>query len=386
MIKFLPVFISDYNCISPLGFDAEQNFGALLNNKTGIKKQYFSESFPEVCAAIIPEKLVEEKFSELSLNTENQHFTRLEQMLVLALKPLIEKHSVSEKSLLILSTTKGNVKCLQNQSIPPENAYLSFSAKKIANFLGFHNEPIVISNACVSGVMAVTAARIFLQNEIFSDAFVIAADEVSEFVLSGFNSFQAMSSDVCRPYDKNRDGINLGEASAAVFISKDKKSETCFEILGDSSINDANHISGPSRTGEGLFRSIQNAMNEAGISSDDIDFINAHGTATIYNDEMESIAFSRAHLSETPMNSLKAYFGHCLGASGLLEIIMAMESAKRNILIQSLNYENCGVSHPLNIITENSTKEIRTFLKTASGFGGSNSAIILKKMIGNENE
>ena len=381
-----PVFISDYSCISPLGFDAEQNFGALLRNETGIKKQYFSESFPEVCAAIIPEKLVEEKFSELSLNTENQHFTRLEQMLVLALKPLIEKHSVSEKSLLILSTTKGNVKCLQNQSIPPENSYLSFSAKKIANFFGFHNEPIIISNACVSGVMAVSVGRIFLQNEKFSDAFVIAADEVSEFVLSGFNSFQAMSSDVCRPYDKNRDGINLGEAAAAVFISKDKKSETCFEILGDSSINDANHISGPSRTGEGLFRSIQNAMKEAGISSADIDFINAHGTATIYNDEMESIAFSRAYLSETPMNSLKAYFGHCLGASGLLEIIMAMESAKRNILIQSLNYENCGVSHPLNISTENSAKEIRTFLKTASGFGGSNSAIILKKMIGNENE
>jgi 3-oxoacyl-[acyl-carrier-protein] synthase-1 len=203
--------------------------------------------------------------------------------------------------------------------------------------------------------MAIAVAKNMILAGKYKDAFVIAGDEISEFVISGFNSFQAIGTEICKPYDKNRDGINIGEAAAAVYITskRDENENFSFKILGDSAINDANHISGPSRTGDGLFASIKNAMTEAQVSAEKIDFISAHGTATIYNDEMEAIAFNRMNLQNIPLHSLKAYYGHCLGASGLLESIISMESALNKTLIPSKNFEETGTSQPLNIIREN---------------------------------
>lgn len=374
------IYLTDYHCITPLGFSVQENWDALKRNQSGIMTQYYSEQFPEVCASIIDNDKIVQNYS---LNFENHNLTRLEKLLALSLKPLAERQKITEKSLLILSTTKGNISRLKGNSTPPSSAFLYETAQKIAHLFGFRTKPVVVSNACVSGVMAVAVAKNLLQTHLYDNAFVIAGDEVTEFVLSGFSSFQAMSSEPCRPYDKTRNGINIGEATAAVFLSKDHPvAGNIFEVLGDSSINDANHISGPHRTGEGLYRSVTRALKEAKLSPADIDFISAHGTATLYNDEMESFAFSRAGLSDVPLNSLKGFYGHCLGASGLLELIIAMESAQHNMLIKSLNFSENGVSQPINVIAENTEKEISTILKTASGFGGCNSALILKKRHG----
>ncbi|MGE4513825.1 MAG: beta-ketoacyl synthase N-terminal-like domain-containing protein, partial [Chryseobacterium sp.] len=317
-----------------------------------------------------------------SAQNDNVEFTRLEKIFLLSLKPLVERHSISDGTAFILSTTKGNISLLKNQNTLPEGAFLSNLAQKIADFFGFKTQPIVVSNACISGVMAIAVAKNMIQAGKYKDAFVIAGDEISEFVVSGFNSFQAIGTEICKPYDKNRDGINLGEAAAAVYITSEPKNNEnfSFKILGDSAINDANHISGPSRTGDGLFASIKNAMTEANVTADRIDFISAHGTATIYNDEMEAIAFNRMELQHVPLNSMKAYYGHSLGAAGLLESIISMESALHNTLIPSKNFEVTGTSQPLNIIKQNQPAEIKYILKTASGFGGCNAAIVLEKV------
>jgi 3-oxoacyl-[acyl-carrier-protein] synthase-1 len=264
---------------------------------------------------------------------------------------------------------------------------INYKRDYLFDFFGFKTKPIVVSNACVSGVMALAVAKNMILSGKYNDAFVIAGDEISEFVISGFNSFQAIGSGICKPYDKTRDGINLGEAAAAVYITgycsdegKTLQNEKfSFKILGDSAINDANHISGPSRTGDGLYVSIKNAMTEAQVTAEQINFISAHGTATIYNDEMEAIAFNRAELQNIPLHSLKAYYGHCLGASGLLETIISMESALHKTLLPSKNFEHIGTSQSLNIIKENQPAEIRYILKTASGFGGCNAAVVLEK-------
>ena len=121
-------------------------------------------------------------------------------------------------------------------------------------------------------------------------------------------------------------------------------------------------------------------MKEAAISANQVDYISAHGTATPYNDEMESIAFNRSGLREVPLNSLKGYFGHTLGASGLLETIVGMHSLKNNTLYASLGFQEMGVSRPLNIIKDTTEKPLNIFLKTASGFGGSNTAVLFKKL------
>jgi 3-oxoacyl-[acyl-carrier-protein] synthase-1 len=204
---------------------------------------------------------------------------------------------------------------------------------------------------------------------------------VTKFILSGFNSFQALSNEPCKPYDKNRTGINIGEVAASTLITKqiENLSKEAVEILGESSCNDANHISGPSRTGEGLYRSMRSALEQANLSANEIDYISAHGTATMFNDEMEAIALNRLKLQDVPLNSLKGYLGHTLGASGLLETIVGMHSLHNNMLYASKGFETLGVSKPINILKKTTSKELKTFLKTASGFGGCNTAIIFKK-------
>ena len=372
------IYITDYNCVTPLGFDVESNWKALLEGKSGVGLQKITESHEAFFVSKIDDKKPENEFKN---NFDNPDFTRLEKIFLLSLKPLIEKHQISDETAFILSTTKGNISLLKNKTTLPESVYLSNLAQKIADFFGFKTKPIVISNACVSGVMAISVAKNMILAGKYKDAFVIAGDEISEFVISGFNSFQAIGSEPCKPYDKNRNGINLGEATAAVYITSElnQSEKFKFKILGDSAINDANHISGPSRTGDGLYESVKNAMKEAKISADKIDFISAHGTATLYNDEMEAIAFNRMNLQNVPLNSLKGYYGHCLGASGLLESIISMESALHNTLLSSKNFEEMGISQDLNIIKENLSAEIRYILKTASGFGGCNAAIVLEK-------
>ncbi|WP_223557672.1 beta-ketoacyl synthase N-terminal-like domain-containing protein [Chryseobacterium lathyri] len=372
------IYITDYNCITPIGFDVSSNWNHLVEGKSGVALHKVIENQEAFYTSIINTEKLEEEFKS---NFDSPDFTRLEKMFLLSLKPLVEKHEITEETAFILSTTKGNISLLKNQSEVPEGAYLSKLAQKIADYFGFKTKPIVVSNACVSGVMAIAVAKNMIQAGKYKNAFVIAGDEVSEFVISGFNSFQAIGPEPCKPYDKNRNGINIGEATAAAYITSvpNENEKFRFKILGDSSVNDANHISGPSRTGDGLYASIKNAMTEANVTPEQIDFISAHGTATIYNDEMEAIAFNRMELQTVPLNSMKGYYGHCLGASGLLESIISMESARHGLLIPSKNFKEMGVSQPLNIIKENQSATIQYILKTASGFGGCNAAIVLEK-------
>lgn len=373
------IYITDYNCVTPLGFNVDANWKALVEGKSGVDLHQIIDNQDAFYASMIHSEDLEKEFS--TIQNDSHTFTRLEKMFILSIKPLIERHSITEHTAFILSTTKGNISLLKNKTELPEDVYLSKLAGKIAGLFGFKTKPIVVSNACVSGVMAIAVAKNMIQAGKYHDAFVIAGDELSEFVISGFNSFQAIGSGPCKPYDKNRNGINIGEAAAAVYITSApaENEKFRFKILGDSAINDANHISGPSRTGDGLYDSIRNAMTEAGVSAEQIDFISAHGTATLYNDEMEAIAFNRMELQHVPLNSMKGYYGHCLGASGLLESIISMESALHGIVIPSKNFEEMGVSQPLNIIKENQLASIRYILKTASGFGGCNAAIVLEK-------
>src|SRR5690606_34745969 len=135
----------------------------------------------------------------------------------------------------------------------------------------------------------------YLQEGVYDHIFIVAGDLISDFVLSCFNSCHALSDAPCRSDDQDRSGINLGEAAVSILVTSnhDYVSEDAVEILGESSCNDANHISGPSRTGEGLYRSITLALKEAHLTPNEIDYLSTHGTATLFNDEMEAVALDR---------------------------------------------------------------------------------------------
>ncbi|MFK6999782.1 beta-ketoacyl-[acyl-carrier-protein] synthase family protein [Flavobacterium oreochromis] len=366
-------YITRTNCITPLGNSVAKNWLAIQSGQSGIKKHSKFGMLKGFYAAIIPDHFVDQTIEVTS---------KIERILIQVLQPILDVNKITEKTALIFSTTKGDIIQLKDPLNNINNAFLSTLAKKTADFFGFQTEPIVVSNACVSGILAISVAKRLIQGGLYDNAYIVAADEVTEFVLSGFNSFQAMSDLPCKPYDAHRTGVTLGEAAAAVYMTslKEEVQTNDFEVLGEGAINDANHISGPSRTGEGLYRSIASALKEAAIINSSVDLISAHGTATPYNDEMEAIAFNRLGLQNKPINSLKGYYGHTLGASGLLETVMTLESAKHNILIVSKGYETCGVSQPINIISEPLEMPVDIILKTASGFGGCNTAVVFKKI------
>ena len=369
------VYIVGDEVISPLGIGSELNYRRLLEGDSAITPVMDARLCDHPIHAA---RMDETQWSHLVRNAT--HYTRLERLFILALQRLIGEHGIplDKGTLVIISTTKGNIRLLGNpeSNFPQRRASLPAMAEAIGHYFGLGNPPIVVSNACISGSLAIAIARRLLRYDSrYKQAVVVGGDELSKFIVSGFDAFQALADGPCRPFDRDRNGLNLGEAVAAVYLSRESAPHA-VKINGVGSFNDANHISGPSRTGEGLYLSIREAMREAGAVTPD--FISAHGTTTPYNDEMEAIAFQRCGLSATPAHSLKGCFGHTLGASGLLETVMAIHSLKNNVLIPSRGFAHRGTSQPMNIITQRTQQPLRAFLKTASGFGGCNMATIIQ--------
>jgi 3-oxoacyl-[acyl-carrier-protein] synthase-1 len=211
---------------------------------------------------------------------------------------------------------------------------------------------------------------------------VAGADLITQFVLSGFQSFHAVSDTPCKPFDAGRNGITLGEAAATIVLSTVKPpSKDSIQLSGGAVSNDANHISGPSRTGQELHHAIEAAVKEAGIDKASIDFISAHGTATVYNDEMEAKAITLSGLQQVPVNSLKGYYGHTLGAAGLIESVACVHSLQEDVILPTPGFEKPGTTQPLHVNDALQTGTYRHCLKTASGFGGCNAAIVLQKTL-----
>jgi len=380
--------------ISSLGFGNKKNMDALYNGDSGVKLIDDHQLYPQkFVGARLDSKALNRCFGNiqhLSHLPANYEFTRFEKMAIITMGGVFRniEFPTDEKTLFLLSTTKGNIDLLKPElakKFGKERSMLWKAADIIRKFWGFENKAQVLSNACISGVEAIHIVNRMIKQGVYKHAVIVGADMLTEFVISGFMSFQSLSSQVCKPFDEGRDGLNLGEASACMFLSSDEnlvpKNHDKIVVSGGGSSNDANHISGPSRTGDGQFFAISSALKEAQLSAKDIDYISAHGTATSYNDEMESKALTLAGLHEKPINSLKAYFGHTLGAAGLLESIVAIHNLKDQKILKSLGYEKLGVPLTLNIIKETKQWPMVNILKTASGFGGSNAAVIFSKLI-----
>ncbi len=386
------VYTVSENIISSLGFTARENAVSLSGGATGIKLH----NDPKLYAQPVPLSLVdtarlEQNFEAIlgKYKKDNKpgFYTRLEKMLILSVADALAGTPVrpeNEKVLLLLSTTKGNIDLLEDRftaKFDHKRIYLWAVANILKDFFGFINMPLIISNACISGVMALIVASRLIRSGKYQTAVVAGGDIATEFVISGFQSFQALSPEPCKPFDLHRTGLSLGEGCGTIVLSSTgpEGANSGILLMGGSVSNDANHISGPSRTGEELSMAIDAAIGESGSLNRDIDYISAHGTATPYNDEMESKAISLSKLNDVPVNSYKGYWGHTLGASGLMESAALITCMKSNRLIKSAGFETPGVSERINVITETIQKPLDTCLKIASGFGGCNAALVFQK-------
>lgn len=372
------------NIISPLGFTTERNYQAVKADKSAIRLYEKHWGMPEpFMASLFKEGEIDKEFEKLCPANK---YTDFEKAIILSISKALQQTTIdpsSDRVQFIVSTTKGNIYLLdshQKEEFTEERVLLGVSAKYITEFFHNPNRPIVVSNACISGACAQITAMRCLQSKRCDIAIVVGGDIQSRFIVSGFQSFKALSPNQCKPFDAKRCGLNLGEAAATIIYNiKEQKNISNNEwlICRGAIRNDANHISGPSREGEGSFRALRAIIQEKDISQ--IAFINSHGTSTLYNDEMESIAISRAGLQSIPVNSLKGYYGHTMGAAGILESILSMRAIDDKNILATRGYEVCGVSHPLILSNQNSPTEKQAFIKLLSGFGGCNAALLFKK-------
>ncbi len=373
------VFIVSDNILSPLGLTTAENFNQLKNGVSGIRKNQDTALADQPFYA----SLFENKND--FIQNDDHKYTRFEQLLIASVKDALKNSSIDvtdKKTMLIISTTKGNISLLETEESNPtlqKRISLPTSGKLVAEYFGFINQPLIVSNACISGIMAIITGMRLIRSGQYENAVITGADIISKFVLSGFQSFQAISPGPCKPFDVNRDGINLGEGAATIILSAKQKSEQDIKVMGGAISNDANHLSAPSRTGEELCQAITKSLVEAKLLAGAIDFISAHGTATIYNDEMEAKAITLADMQTVPVNSLKGYYGHTLGAAGLIESIVSIHSLKENLAIPTSGFKEMSTTNPLNIYTDLLPGNFKNCLKTGSGFGGCNAAVVFSK-------
>ena len=366
-------FISD-NITSPLGESTGENIASL---RKGVSKicHYFGQEIG------VTEDLMA-SFSSKYTSAQTDGLTPFERIALHSIGQALNgcKRKVetgSERTVLIISTTKANADGLMNGSgrvLPIEGALA------IAERIGVKTKPIVVCDACISGLAALILADRLLSQGTYDTAIVCGVDVPRKFIVAGFQSLKAVSTDICRPFDIERNGLNIGEAAATVIMAATPvEGAQQWGIAGSAIRNDAFHLCAPDKRGEGLRLAIEHATGSANAM--DISLINAHGTATLFNDQMESVAIERAGLNGIPVNGLKGYYGHTMGAAGILETIVSTRTLDEGYALPTHGFSELGVSGKINVLSEETalTGERQSLLKIMSGFGGCNAAALISK-------
>jgi 3-oxoacyl-[acyl-carrier-protein] synthase I len=251
-------------------------------------------------------------------------------------------------------------------------------AKKLLNIRA--GRTIVISDACASGATGVEIGRELLVSGRARDVVLFGFDGISRFVATGFNALSAISAAGARPFDASRDGLTLGDGAAVAHLSFREPFSGDTIIAGAGSSNDANHRTGPSRTGEGLLRAARAALDDAGMRPSRVGGVKCHGTATRYNDAMEAKAIA-ALFGESipPCFSIKGAIGHTSGAGSLLEICVAAECLRRGLAPPTAGFSEPGVDEPVPVSPSPQKLLSQTMLCLSAGFGGINAAVVLSE-------
>ena len=349
------------NILSPLGLTTEENLHAVQAYRSALQT-YQRWNIPEAFMASL--------FAEGQLE-DYSYEGALRQSITAAVKQVPLLDLSSSRVCLILSSTKGH-------TTGPEGERMGETAAHLAKHFGITTQPVTVSNACISGLAAQILAQRLLESGKYDTAIVAGCDIQTKFIVSGFQSFKAVSTEECRPFDEDRFGLNLGEAVATIIYTRKEEVKAEDWVLCKGAIrNDAFHISGPSKTAEGCYRALHQVMQ--GENAEQIACISAHGTATLYNDDMESKAIDREGMNQTLVSGLKGYYGHTMGAAGLLETILTMHALDEGWVPGTRGFNACGTSRELNVSGEHQPTSLRQFVKLMSGFGGCNAAALFKK-------
>jgi len=383
-LSFPKVIIAGCGATTAVGVGVDALRTAMRSNRSGLRKcEQFSDSRFQsniAGAALQNGQERDDPAYELAHQALNEA-CREAQTVLRSITP--------ERIGLVLATTKANIEALERLSdgrACSELARRHLQGDLLAQDLAAEHQaegPVqCVSNACVSGLVAIQQGTRLIQRGDVDAVLVIGVDHLSAFVMAGFSALKALDPSGCRPFDRDRCGVSPGEAGAAVVLAREsviQKSSPSVRVVGWGSSNDANHITGPSRDGSGLAQAVRTALDSAALDSEDIDYINAHGTGTPFNDAMESAGLRKIFGDVCPpVSGSKGMLGHTLGAAGVVETILCVLAIQERWLPGTPGLTNFSEGAPNSLLREGQpATRLNHVLKMNTGFGGVNGVIIL---------
>ncbi|TDN89429.1 3-oxoacyl-[acyl-carrier-protein] synthase-1 [Salegentibacter sp. 24] len=389
------VAVTGMGIISAIGNNTKENYRSLIYGKHGI-------SSPEILKTIHRNLPVGEiKTSNKSLATalnlpENNGFTRASLLGAYAVTEAL-KHSdqkIDRNTGFISGTSVGGMDATEayfkdfSEGKTENKEFIraqhpGFTTERIAEHFGITGFVSTISTACSSGANAIMLGARMIKAGMLKRVIVGGTDCLTKFTLNGFHSLMILSDEHCKPFDENRKGLNLGEGAAYLVLEAEEEllgKSVLGWISGYGNANDAFHQTASSENGEGAFLAMQKALKNAGISAEKIDYINAHGTATLNNDSSETEALKRIFSKNIPdFSSTKAFTGHTLAASGALEAVFSLLALQNQQVLPNLNFSNVMLNSGFMPITKLKAKPMNHILSNSFGFGGNCTSLIFTK-------
>ncbi len=393
------VAITGMGIISAIGNTVAENFAALRNSKSGLTHLEFLETkhakdylFGEIkqSNAGLEQKL------QLS---KNNNFTRGALLAGVAAKEALRNanlETLPNDLAFVNATSVGgmdytekfyqNFSDKQNTQKYIEAQHPGFTTDVIGAHLGCKNLVTTISTACSSSANAILTGAKLIENNKAKQVLVGGTDCLSKFTINGFKSLMILSKNACKAFDKNRDGLNLGEAAAYLVLedeetAKERNQPILGYCSGFANANDAYHQTASSASGEGNYLAIKKALQKANLNARQIDYILAHGTATVNNDVSEGKALQRIFENNNlpPISSTKAFTGHTLGAAGAVEAVFAILALQKQVVFKNLNFETPMPEIPIKPVTAFQSNKNEHVLSNSFGFGGNCTSLIFSK-------
>ncbi|SFC08359.1 3-oxoacyl-[acyl-carrier-protein] synthase-1 [Zunongwangia mangrovi] len=387
------VAVTGMGIFSAIGKDLEENHSSLIHGKHGL-------STPEILETThqkLPIGEIKATNIDLAknLNLDESHaFTRAALLGTIALKEAVKNAKIKDFTNIgfVNGTSVGGMDMTERFYREYENdatnrrfiqaQHPGFTTEQIASYFGINNYVTTISTACSSAANAIMMGARLIKSGRLDRVIVGGTDCLSRFTLNGFNSLMIYSEDFPKPFDAERKGLNLGEAAAYLVLESAELAEN-KEVLGYVSgygnANDAFHQTASSENGEGAYLAMQKALKTARFNPHQIDYINAHGTATQNNDLSESRALIRTFKEMPALSSTKSFTGHTLAAAGGIEAVFSLLAIKHQQIYPNLNFNSVINETKLEPVTELKSAKIDHVLSNSFGFGGNCTSLIFSK-------
>ncbi|HLK29194.1 MAG TPA: beta-ketoacyl-[acyl-carrier-protein] synthase family protein [Puia sp.] len=391
------IFVTGMGIISAVGNSVEANRSSLMQGKSGVAKAEFLSTKYSSSLLFGEVKISTQDLKE-KLKAHEKGVTRTSLLALHALGEAINDSKLTASELnsfdtaLIGADTVGGM-CLTDELYHDANTneqgseYLSsYDCGSVNMYLqsrytinGIIN---TINTACSSSANSIMYGARLIHHGLARRAIVGGCDSLAKFTINGFNSLHILSDELCRPFDENRKGLNLGEGAAFLVLEREEdvaNKHVYAELTGYCNSNDAFHPSSLSENGDGPYLAMKGALQIADLSAEKIDFVNAHGTGTENNDEVESKAMVRLFGKPPLFASSKASTGHTLGAAGAIEAVFSILSLANGEVYPGINFSNRIPTVGLTPVVNYSKKKLRHVMSNSFGFGGNCSSLIFSK-------